>query len=746
MTAFSRFAFCWLLAGIIFHAAAFGQQTSITNVSPASGAAIAPVVVTVTYYSAPPSPVVFSIDGSTAGSAYCNGGTQTWTTPTLSAGTHTISVRNVMTGVVAQRSYAVIPPWDWTQDISYDVYYNTGAGITHNTTKMPWYNNACPPYTTVGMGAYSRDKLDFEPAYGWSLVYKDFGSPSVAAAGWPMFVLYNRYTGLMRVFFWNDLLTNYVFGMIAMNVTSGVPSSTPLFTNNDGVPPFADSFRSDVSDNSTLATVTTLLPTQWGMADFKMGGYDPSISGKYLNLTLKIYGVDTTDISLAGNIALSGIIGSGMNSMAVQASGPAADVASMLSFASKEVKNVSTLWNDLSAFASSTNLKGWDKAMKDLLALTSGGIPGLIPGIEKLAGLVNNLVGTVTGSSGGGNQASAPTPIALKGSISFKGVTKTIRQVAQTSLPIPGSAAAGNRNGTGLYGAPLGLVNVTTPPRIGYYAQVTNIKYVAYTNNPVYAGHYDVYGIARFGLESPVDVYFNQNAGMNIALVRGALTTTNGIVVDTSLVFSRVSTTTYRLEGLNSMTFTGSGEVLFASYDVTKQGDIENGPLPSWGQAVDSRWLDYPVNLQFKFTYLNSKTGTTDTTVFQKLYPATYVFDANLASRPLRKGSESENVAEAGLSSQKPTSISIGNYPNPFNPSTRFEIGLPEAAEMSLILYDVLGREVTTLILGHRAEGTHLVTWDAHGLSTGVYFARLVTVSEKTGVRSVMMHKILYMK
>lgn len=65
------------------------------------------------------------------------------------------------------------------------------------------------------------------------------------------------------------------------------------------------------------------------------------------------------------------------------------------------------------------------------------------------------------------------------------------------------------------------------------------------------------------------------------------------------------------------------------------------------------------------------------------------------------------------------------NFPNPFNPTTSINFTLPEAGEASLKVYDMNGREVATLVNGMTERGAHTVTFDASGLSTGVYFYTL---------------------
>ncbi|MEQ9263853.1 MAG: T9SS type A sorting domain-containing protein, partial [Balneolaceae bacterium] len=75
-----------------------------------------------------------------------------------------------------------------------------------------------------------------------------------------------------------------------------------------------------------------------------------------------------------------------------------------------------------------------------------------------------------------------------------------------------------------------------------------------------------------------------------------------------------------------------------------------------------------------------------------------------------------------------PTTISLDqNYPNPFNPSTNINFALPSAQRVTLKVYDMLGREVATLINNENiAAGQQSVTFDASNLSSGVYIYRLV--------------------
>ncbi len=65
------------------------------------------------------------------------------------------------------------------------------------------------------------------------------------------------------------------------------------------------------------------------------------------------------------------------------------------------------------------------------------------------------------------------------------------------------------------------------------------------------------------------------------------------------------------------------------------------------------------------------------------------------------------------------------NYPNPFNPTTNIEFRIADFGFVSLKVYDILGREVATLVNEEKPAGSYNVSFDASSLSSGVYFYRL---------------------
>ncbi len=83
-------------------------------------------------------------------------------------------------------------------------------------------------------------------------------------------------------------------------------------------------------------------------------------------------------------------------------------------------------------------------------------------------------------------------------------------------------------------------------------------------------------------------------------------------------------------------------------------------------------------------------------------------------------------VTSADLTEEIPTEFILHqNYPNPFNPSTKIEFQIPETGLISLKVYDILGREVTTLINEHMQPGKYIIDFDASTLASGIYFYTL---------------------
>ena len=97
--------------------------------------------------------------------------------------------------------------------------------------------------------------------------------------------------------------------------------------------------------------------------------------------------------------------------------------------------------------------------------------------------------------------------------------------------------------------------------------------------------------------------------------------------------------------------------------------------------------------------------------------------------------------------SEVPTVFALHpNYPNPFNPTTEMRFDLPEAGTVSLIIYDVLGRQVAELASGYREAGYHSATWHASNQASGIYFARFNVTDAAGNMKYSKVTKLILMK
>jgi hypothetical protein len=109
-------------------------------------------------------------------------------------------------------------------------------------------------------------------------------------------------------------------------------------------------------------------------------------------------------------------------------------------------------------------------------------------------------------------------------------------------------------------------------------------------------------------------------------------------------------------------------------------------------------------------------------------------------------------VINAAGSARIPTSFALRqNFPNPFNPSTEIGFDLPENSDVKIVIYDVLGSEVKTLVDGRWDAGEYRALWtgqadDGRQVASGIYFLRMSAQSSKSDRHFVSTRKMLLAK
>jgi len=177
----------------------------------------------------------------------------------------------------------------------------------------------------------------------------------------------------------------------------------------------------------------------------------------------------------------------------------------------------------------------------------------------------------------------------------------------------------------------------------------------------------------------------------------------------------------------------GTIPVELTSFTAKALGNVVN---LNWSTATETNNLGFEIQRKTdnEFVTIGFVDGHgTSTEIHNYLYAdskvesGTYYY--RLKQIDLDGSYEYSKVVEAEV--LKPVKFALDqNYPNPFNPSTMININLATDSKIKLVVFDILGQEVATLLNGNLAAGSHQVEFNASNLNSGVYFYRV----DATGV------------
>ena len=154
-------------------------------------------------------------------------------------------------------------------------------------------------------------------------------------------------------------------------------------------------------------------------------------------------------------------------------------------------------------------------------------------------------------------------------------------------------------------------------------------------------------------------------------------------------------------------------DVLLYGEPVEYVRNPDTDAVSSFNHILGPEFLDHAyLQLRWKYYY----TGVRDS-------------EDSGARDEIRLGNITVNEAITSVETpDRPGKVNLSqNYPNPFNPETAIRFYLPEAGEVKLEVFDLLGRKTAELVSDVRHAGTHTVRFNATGLATGVYIYRLTT-------------------
>jgi hypothetical protein len=340
--------------------------------------------------------------------------------------------------------------WDWTVPVSQTVYLND-SGVIARAVNLPYY--AFDGFATNLNDPSGPDVL---PANGWVLLFRSFGNPA-CGTNMPYFILYNRYHGLLRVFFYNHLTSQtFSFGQVNLDETNTSDASLLNFDGGDL--------------NHSLITVDQIGPDQWSYADFKLTTYDPN-SHTDATLNFNVNGITSTSLTLTGGISLNQVEGE------AQVAGLFNKTNSAINAFNTDFKTVATAAKTLNDEANHNSTTWWAQAIH---VITNNGSAFAAGDIWGALGFVKSFLG--------GGQTKAP-PMHFQGQIQATGTLQTTGQVYQFILRVPGQPHSNpNDLSLPLYDTKLGVFNPTIPD-VNRYEQVgdcgTDILCI-YNNPKVY--------------------------------------------------------------------------------------------------------------------------------------------------------------------------------------------------------------------------------------------------------------------
>jgi len=179
------------------------------------------------------------------------------------------------------------------------------------------------------------------------------------------------------------------------------------------------------------------------------------------------------------------------------------------------------------------------------------------------------------------------------------------------------------------------------------------------------------------------------------------------------------------------LNWTANTEPDIEDYNVYRKGGY---PFIDWaviGTTTSNTYED----LELTTTYRHGedyfyKTTAVDVNDNESDYSNTVEAEARL---------EKQNIKEELESKPKIYALD-SNYPNPFNPTTNISYQLPKASNVTLTVYDMLGKEVAELVNENKSVGIYNVNFNASNLPSGIYFYK-IQAGDFTDIRKMLLMK-----
>jgi hypothetical protein len=581
--------------------------------------------------------------------------------------------------------------WNWETFERQDLYI-TGNPQQPLQVRLPFFEG-------VGPAAVLNVDRDVRRADGWVCLGRDFGFTPNQTVFAPYFILYNRYTGALRFFWWNS--ANLLDGQsdhAAITLEFEGPATANLsFQNNESI--------GNYDGNRQLYSMSSA-NLGWCYAEFRIIGYDPSTrdeTKRGSTMKFRVNGVGKSALAATGqlgatitqileNSSAPSLVGGASSSRGILAGAASALVNGIRSFSTQSAVN--NIVPELSNNAFLPNV------VRQVLA---SGVNGLLTGG---AGLIAGFVGSFLGVN------SAPPPLPLKfsldGNITLNGTITANYRGFEVRLYTPGTphpVSTPNSTYMPLYDRPLGIYSVQTLPNRIDYGLIIN-RSLSLNLTRIRASH-------RLG--EPITIFFNPEAGIE------------SVSTTTAFTNPKVILGGYRSDFMN-----GGIRQIILDVPLNTQVNAQDYIPSGYTLQVQYRaWIPFNtiapisdrVEMKQSGVVAERAAGTwRPFFILQNIGTTT----GSIPPPPLRPVNGSGDTDKDESTQETPTQVSISqNYPNPFNPSTVIRYTVPKSEKVSLVIYDIQGREVSSIVNEIKPSGVYEATFNASNLASGTYFYRL---------------------
>ena len=187
------------------------------------------------------------------------------------------------------------------------------------------------------------------------------------------------------------------------------------------------------------------------------------------------------------------------------------------------------------------------------------------------------------------------------------------------------------------------------------------------------------------------------------------------------------------LAGSSNWSDVGYFTLLYAPTNLALQNNTPNEITLTWkdnSTIEDGYIIERKQGTEASFTVIDTLKGSGNEYIDDNAGQSiTYTYRVKAYKDSVVSSYSNEvSLTLTGIEGQKkiPTEYSLSqNYPNPFNPTTKIKFALPKSGLTKIVIYDLLGRAVRTLIDKEIEAGYHEITLDATDLTSGIYFYRV---------------------